>query len=95
MQSGRPEHEAKIGGKLPILGDLPILGPLFRSERFEKGETELIILITPRIVKVGEIVTGEDILGEEMPDGDRPSHDIREYPKPVCVGSEENERILH
>lgn len=87
--------EAKIVRKLPILGDLPILGPLFRSERFEKGETELIILITPRIVKVGEIVTGEDILGEEMPDGDRPSHDIREYPKPVCVGSEENERILH
>lgn len=34
----------------PLFGDLPILGPLFRSERFERDESELVILITPYIV---------------------------------------------
>ncbi len=37
--------------KFPGLGDLPILGNLFRSQRFIKGETELMILITPRLAK--------------------------------------------
>jgi len=48
--------EAKIVKKLPILGDIPIIGGLFRSEKFERGESELIILITPRIVRIGETV---------------------------------------
>lgn len=54
--------EAKIVKKLPILGDIPIIGGLFRSERFEKGESELIILITPKVVRIGETVTREQIL---------------------------------
>ena len=36
--------------KIPFLGDLPVLGQLFRSTNFTKGETELIILVTPTIV---------------------------------------------
>ncbi len=36
--------------KLPILGDVPVLGPLFRSERYKRNETELVILITPYLV---------------------------------------------
>jgi len=36
--------------KVPLLGDIPIIGKLFRSTSFTKGETELIILITPSIV---------------------------------------------
>ena len=36
--------------KIPLLGDIPILGQLFRSTSFIKGETEIIILITPTIV---------------------------------------------
>ena len=35
--------------KIPGLGDLPILGKLFRSRRFQNRETELIVLITPRL----------------------------------------------
>jgi len=34
----------------PGLGDLPFLGPLFRSVRYQRKETELLVLITPRIV---------------------------------------------
>ena len=33
--------------KIPVLGDVPVLGPLFRSERYKRNETELVILITP------------------------------------------------
>jgi len=35
----------------PELGDLPILGALFRSARYRRDETELVILITPVLVK--------------------------------------------
>jgi len=33
--------------KVPILGDLPIVGPIFRSSKTNKTKTELVILITP------------------------------------------------
>lgn len=39
--------------RIPVLGDLPILGNLFRSRRFQRNETELVILITPYIVEPG------------------------------------------
>jgi pilus assembly protein CpaC len=37
--------------KAPGLGDIPILGNLFRSRSFRKGETELVIIVTPYLVK--------------------------------------------
>jgi pilus assembly protein CpaC len=37
--------------KFPLLGDIPVLGALFRSREFQKGESELIIIATPRLVK--------------------------------------------
>jgi pilus assembly protein CpaC len=37
--------------KFPVLGDIPVLGALFRSSNFQKSETELIIIVTPRLVK--------------------------------------------
>jgi pilus assembly protein CpaC len=37
--------------KVPGLGDIPILGQLFRSERFQRNETELVIIVTPYLVK--------------------------------------------
>ncbi|HEV2569228.1 type II and III secretion system protein family protein [Sphingomonas sp.] len=37
--------------KAPGLGDVPILGSLFRSSRFRRSETELVIIITPYLVK--------------------------------------------
>lgn len=36
--------------KMPGAGDLPILGSLFRSTNFRKGETELVIIVTPYLV---------------------------------------------
>ncbi|OSQ44339.1 pilus assembly protein CpaC [Marivita geojedonensis] len=37
--------------QLPWLGQLPIIGALFRSTGFQKSETDLVIVITPRIVR--------------------------------------------
>jgi pilus assembly protein CpaC len=37
--------------KFPLLGDIPVLGMLFRSKSFQKNETELVIVVTPRLVR--------------------------------------------
>ena len=37
--------------KAPGLGDLPILGSLFRSHEFRKNQTELVVIVTPFLVK--------------------------------------------
>ena len=37
--------------KVPGLGDIPILGALFRSKEFVKGQSELVILVTPHLAK--------------------------------------------
>lgn len=37
--------------KTPGLGDIPIIGNLFRSTSFKRGETELVIVVTPYLVK--------------------------------------------
>ena len=36
--------------KVPALGDIPILGQLFRSDQFNRNETELVIIVTPYLV---------------------------------------------
>ncbi|RMH09614.1 MAG: type II and III secretion system protein family protein [Nitrospirae bacterium] len=43
--------------KYPVLGDIPILGALFRSSSFQKNETELVVIVTPRLVKPLDIKT--------------------------------------
>ncbi len=37
--------------QVPLLGSIPIIGSLFRSSGFQKGETELVIVVTPRLVQ--------------------------------------------
>ena len=37
--------------KAPFLGDLPILGTLFRSTHFQRQETELVVIVTPYLVR--------------------------------------------
>jgi pilus assembly protein CpaC len=40
-----------IVSKFPLLGDIPILGALFRSTSFQKNDTELIVIVTAHLVK--------------------------------------------
>jgi pilus assembly protein CpaC len=35
---------------VPLLGDIPVLGALFRSDSFQRNQTELVIIVTPYIV---------------------------------------------
>lgn len=44
-------NESKYVSKIPILGDIPILGILFKSVEFNESQTELVIFITPSIVE--------------------------------------------
>lgn len=37
--------------KIPGLGDIPVLGTLFKSDSFRRGETELVIVVTPYLVQ--------------------------------------------
>jgi pilus assembly protein CpaC len=40
-----------VVNKIPFLGDIPILGTLFTSKEFQKNETELVIIVKPKIVR--------------------------------------------
>jgi pilus assembly protein CpaC len=64
--------------KFPLLGDIPILGALFRSTRFRNQETELVFVITPRIVKT--MKPGEKPQLPSLEKYDDP--DIRQVPRP-------------
>ena len=44
-------EEAKSVSKIPFLGDLPILGALFRNHRKSKSESELIIFLTAHVLR--------------------------------------------
>ncbi|MDH3503301.1 MAG: type II and III secretion system protein family protein [Nitrospirota bacterium] len=50
------ENVKETVSKYPLLGDIPILGALFRSTSFQKNETELIVIVTPHLVKPLDMV---------------------------------------
>lgn len=45
------ESMREVVTKFPGLGSIPGIGALFRSQQFQKGETELLILVTPHLAK--------------------------------------------
>jgi pilus assembly protein CpaC len=45
------QEEQNFVQKIPYIGDLPIIGPLFRNKNTRKNERELLIVVTPTIVK--------------------------------------------
>ena len=45
------DNSQQTNDAVPGLSDLPILGALFQSDRFERNETELVILVTPYVVQ--------------------------------------------
>jgi pilus assembly protein CpaC len=42
---------AKTADQIPWLGDVPVLGTLFRSSSFQKKESDLVIIVTPRLAR--------------------------------------------
>jgi hypothetical protein len=53
------ESDSRSRTKIPILGDIPILGRLFNSDRRGKGRTETIVFITPYVLDTKEQVDRE------------------------------------
>src|SRR4029079_5999345 len=43
--------ETKTLSRVPVLGDIPVLGSLFRSKSFQKNESELMFIVTAEVVK--------------------------------------------
>ncbi|MDD5587112.1 MAG: pilus assembly protein N-terminal domain-containing protein [Alphaproteobacteria bacterium] len=64
-------NQTQTVNKYPFLGDMPILGPLFRSTRFQNNQSELVIIITPYVVKPAQ----EEQLGLPT-DGFSPPSDV-------------------
>jgi pilus assembly protein CpaC len=64
--------------KFPLLGDVPILGTLFRSTHFQNHESELVFVITPRVVRT--MKPGEKPQLPSIEKYDDP--DIRQVPVP-------------
>ena len=48
------ESDTKTVYKLPVLGDLPVIGAAFRGSSTRKTKTELVIMLTPHIINDGE-----------------------------------------
>ena len=65
--------------KVPVLGDVPILGALFRSTRFQNIDSELIFVITPRIVRAMKPGEKPKLPGIEKYD----DPDMRQVPVPM------------
>lgn len=55
--------------QIPWAGDVPILGSLFRSSRWKKAETELVILVTPRLTTAAQsrVLAPEPFAGTTEP----------------------------
>jgi pilus assembly protein CpaC len=72
-------EDRKILSKFPILGDIPLLGALFRSTNFVRNETDLVILVTPEIVQ--PLVAGQvPNLEEQMAPTAEEEKEIRQIP---------------
>lgn len=52
-----------INSRIPGLGDLPVLGPLFRSVKYQNDETELVILVTASLVEPLNLATTPPLPG--------------------------------
>ncbi|MFH0940759.1 MAG: TonB family protein [Candidatus Omnitrophota bacterium] len=64
--------------QVPGLGDIPILGALFRSKNFQLGDTELVISITPRIVNYGD-------MRQDIQDSSAPKRNADEEPADTYI----------
>jgi general secretion pathway protein D len=47
--------------KIPILGDIPLAGALFRSSSFNQVKTELLVILTPKVIRSGQEAAIEEL----------------------------------
>ncbi|RJG39515.1 type II and III secretion system protein family protein [Motilimonas pumila] len=59
-------EDSTVYSKMPWLGDMPVLGPLFRSKSFVNRQSELVIFITPRIATTEAMADQYEFIDREM-----------------------------
>ena len=73
--------ESKVIAKVPILGDIPIIGEFFKHTSTSKDKRELMILITPTIVTNNDPVKGSSKMLEEVENSKRQWQEMEDiYP---------------
>ena len=61
-------NESNEVTQVPLLGSIPLLGSLFRSTRYKKSTSELVLVITPRIVEKSKQISLKDLGYKAMTD---------------------------
>lgn len=89
-------EDAKIVSKIPLLGDLPIIGRFFRHTSNTRDKREVIILITPTLVADDTPVPMSRRMKESYEAGERAARnrELVETGKPVLQGTDAEERDL-
>lgn len=89
-------EDAKIVSKIPLLGDLPIIGRFFRHTSNTRDKREVIILITPTLVADDTPVPMSQRMKESYEAGERAARNREpvETGKPVPQGTDTEERDL-
>lgn len=85
-------EDAHNATKLPLIGDVPILGELFKSHQFLNGETELLIIVTPQLVQASRhepaaLQRYSDELRQMVPQADRSRAASDSATAPVPAGA--------
>lgn len=86
--------ESKVVTKVPLLGDIPVIGEFFKHTSKSKDKRELMILITPTIVTNNDPVKGSSKMWEEVENSKRQWQDMENiYPNdpPAPVSTEQTE----
>lgn len=89
-------EDAKIVSKIPLLGDLPIIGRFFRHTSNTRDKREVIILITPTLVADDTPAPMSQRMKESYEAGERAARnrELVEMGKPVPQGTDTEERDL-
>lgn len=89
-------EDAKIVSKIPLLGDLPIIGRFFRHTSNTRDKREVIILITPTLVADDTPASMSQRMKESYEAGERAARnrELVETGKPVPQGTDAEERDL-
>jgi len=70
-------EDSKIVQKVPLLGDIPILGELFKYHNDSRQKSEIMILLTPRVVNERTEVKMSDKMADYFNDNRREVRDMQ------------------
>jgi hypothetical protein len=59
------QETTKVASKIPMASDIPVLGDLFKSERFKKGESELLVLVSPSLVRPSRAISTKPLQADQ------------------------------